>query len=175
MNVFKYDRPLKFILRHPFQYIRFLCRAILKARQRALKGFCDWDVWDMDYWLTHVLPPMFTEMAENCHGYPGCEPFETPEKWDAWLRSMAKDLTSLQEDWTDTRNEYGEQFFGTVDDLRVVEHTKDGFAEVKYKEEPDEELRSKWSARCDELFEEQQEFAIKTFSDIGRYLSCLWD
>ncbi len=177
MNLFNYKSYVGWRkLCHPIVFLRFLCRAFKMAWQRAVKGYCNWDLWDMDFWLTHVLPPMLTELAEKGHSYPGREPFETPEKWRAWLNSMASDIASLQNDWADTKNEFAEQFLSVRNYLQIVEGDKHGLKVIKPNDTPEvAELRKKWLDRSAELAEQQTEFTIKTFAELGKHLQNLWD
>jgi len=52
------------------------------AKQRATWGFCQRDTWDIDYWMTKVLPDAIDYFADTFHGVPnaigawmyGCDP-----------------------------------------------------------------------------------------------------
>jgi hypothetical protein len=66
-------------------------------RQRATRGWCDQDCWNIDGYITRVLAGMLAHLAEHNQAYPGCPPFETPEKWSAHLRDLSVRLRA----WTD--------------------------------------------------------------------------
>ena len=33
------------------------------AKQRATRGFCDRDVWDIDHWFCNTISPMLKQLA----------------------------------------------------------------------------------------------------------------
>lgn len=174
MNVFKYDMPRQYLLRHPLRYLRFLVRACKNARQRIVKGYCDHDVSDIDNWLLTVLPCMFKDLAEK-PAYPGYEPFDTEEKWKAWLNSTAEKLISYQEDWAETRNEYDREYMDRLD--KCIDKSRHGPAawSFDYSKDPGLlALRAKWDARYQELYKEQQKSQAQTFCEIGENLKALW-
>ena len=39
------------------------------AKQRAKHGFCDRDVWSIDYWFCNTISPMLKQLAKKHHGY----------------------------------------------------------------------------------------------------------
>lgn len=39
------------------------------AKQRASKGYCDRDVWSIDWWMHDLMPKMLRELANNMHGW----------------------------------------------------------------------------------------------------------
>lgn len=97
-------------------------------RQRARRGFCDRDVWNLDVWLTTVLPDALDELARITHGYPSiAEPLskgEDPETykygegnteedferyhawWNSHLREIAFRLRESNEDTCSEKNEF---------------------------------------------------------------------
>ena len=38
------------------------------AKQRAKRGFCDRDVWDIDIWFCNTISPMLKRLAKNQTG-----------------------------------------------------------------------------------------------------------
>lgn len=39
------------------------------TKQRAKRGFCDRDVWSIDYWFCNTISPMLRQLAKEHHGY----------------------------------------------------------------------------------------------------------
>ncbi len=39
------------------------------AKQRAKRGFCDRDVWNIDYWFCNTISPMLKQLTKNMTGY----------------------------------------------------------------------------------------------------------
>jgi hypothetical protein len=80
---------------------RNIVNRIVWDRQRATRGWCDSDCWNVDGYITRVLAGMLAHLAEHNQAYPGCPPFETPEKWSAHLRDLSVRLRA----WTDEEDE----------------------------------------------------------------------
>jgi hypothetical protein len=65
----------------------------LRARaQRAHRGWADIDTWSLDTTLCRTLAGQLTHLADTTHGWPGREPYPTPEDWDTALRTAAAGL-----------------------------------------------------------------------------------
>ena len=79
----------RYLITHPWQWVRCACRNIRDAWRRSVYGWTYGDVWDWDNWFTHVVPDMLRHMADKGSAYPGYEPFDTPEKWHKWLHWIA--------------------------------------------------------------------------------------
>ena len=107
---FGYSR--RYYLRHPLRFLRECGQNIRNAWMRATCGWCYMDTWNVDAWFLEVMPQMLRHLAKYGSGYPGTEPFETPEKWDDWLNAMADTFESLQEENWNSRNEY-EKLYNT--------------------------------------------------------------
>lgn len=92
MNVFK--NPWKFY-RHPFKWIEYLFRSFKYAYQRAIKGYCDIDLWDLNAYYTEIISKTLRELA-GCHcAYPGGM---EPEEWTDILNDIAYNLEESIED-----------------------------------------------------------------------------
>lgn len=92
MNVFK--NPWKFY-RHPFKWLEYFFRAFKYAHQRAVKGYCDIDLWDLNAYYTEIISKTLRELA-GCHcAYPGGM---EPEEWTDILREIAYNMDESCED-----------------------------------------------------------------------------
>lgn len=60
-----------------------------QATQRANRGWGDEDVWRLDTHLCEVLGGMLAQLADDAHGWPGTDEFETMDNWTAALRTNA--------------------------------------------------------------------------------------
>jgi hypothetical protein len=67
--------------------------------QRGRRGWADTDVWDLDGYIARVLSQSIAHLAETDHGYPGYEPWDTPEKWKAHLLDLSERLTAWDKDF----------------------------------------------------------------------------
>ena len=177
MNVFRWEYRKSYYLTHPWRFFRDLGYNLKHAWQRATKGYCDTDTYNVDYWLLHTLPNMLREVAFEPYGsYPGKAPFDTEKKWQDWLCDMADRLEDLQEDWAESRNEYENKLNELMNKCMTTEN---GMTVVKYnfnsESNPEiEELRQKWVSRIDELRRLQEEETINVFSELAKYLYWIW-
>ena len=168
LNVFNWPYSKHYYLTHPWKWITEFFRNCAHAWHRVKYGWTWEDVWNMDDWLLNVLPPMLRHMAKHGMAYPGCEPFETPEKWHDWLNSLADVLESLQEKNWYSQNEYEEDFHRSC----PLNYNKNftWATEPNYKE-----ISKLYFARSRELGEERKKLLAETFTELGKNLNFLWD
>lgn len=75
--------------------------------QRAKYGYCDKDLWSLEYTLGNYIASSVNELANRTHGYPHGT---TPEEWDGILRSIARNFyLGINEDCYD--NPYEDMWF----------------------------------------------------------------
>lgn len=119
LNVFKnYWSPWKY----PSNWIRnarVFFRQFKWAYQRVTRGFCDYDYWDLDTYLSELMAQSIKMLADNTHGYPGTEEFPTYESWKEYLYKIVNLLRySLNEDMP---NEYEEAWTATWKDKDILD------------------------------------------------------
>ena len=178
VSVFSWPYSRRYYLTHPWKWFSHLWKIIKSVWQRATRGYCDTDVWNMAYWMLEILPPMLCDLANDKIGaYPGTEPFETPEKWNLWLRSMAAKFLELRDDWPETRNEYEDEYLRIADEARVIKKQEDGMVRCNFifkDEEYAKELRDKWFSRMKELRDAQNAATVAAFSELAKHFYLLW-
>ena len=54
----------------PVKIIRRWRRNIKHAYQRIRYGYCDRDVWSIDWWFLNVVPNMLQDLRKTAHGFP---------------------------------------------------------------------------------------------------------
>lgn len=92
--------------------IRLFGRQFKWAYQRITRGFCDYDVWDLDTHLSELLAQTIEHLAKTSHSYPGTEEFPTYESWETYLMEIANKFKySLSE----LPNEYEDAWLKTWD------------------------------------------------------------
>jgi len=165
-NVWTWPYSNKYYLTHPHKWFSQLGRNIRAAHMRATCGWCYSDVWDWDSWFMHTVPDMFRHMADHGCGYPGFEPFETPEKWHDWLHKMADQIESCTEEAQEKNNEYYEEFINQIMDKWKFEK-KISCAHT--------ELDDKYYARAKELGEKAHNDIKDALNQIGDNFERLWD
>ena len=92
MNVF--ENPWKFY-RHPFKWLKYFFRSFKNAYQRAVKGYCNMDLWNLAVYYTKIISGSLRELAEHHYGYPiGME----SEEWTDILKEIAYNMEESLED-----------------------------------------------------------------------------
>lgn len=99
-NAFNLDYTKNFI-----KNIKIFKRGIKFAYQRITRGYSDYDVYDLDFYISNLLSEMLNHLADTTNGYP-CgvdEEIENGyEKWQEELRQAAKYIKDATEiDYTD--------------------------------------------------------------------------
>lgn len=125
INVFTYNYvPWKYFSNWKHNIPQFF-RNIKYAWQRATKGYCDQDLWSLDWYYANMFSASLKEMAESSYGYP-CE-FENEEngmeKWKAILNEMSLLFHNCLEDNEAYTNPYDDEYHRALRSCRI--ETKD--------------------------------------------------
>lgn len=181
LNVFRliHSRSKSYYLTHPWEWFKDLGYCLRDAYQRITRGYADTDWFDMDSHLLELLPAMLKELAAHSHSYPGCAPFDTPEKWSAWLNEMADNLISCREEEVEKANEYYEDYIASFDiDWGATKKSTDerGFCTLTWAEQPNyDEISKLYFARDKELAVAAQQRLEDTLTALGQHFFQLWD
>ena len=146
----------KYLLTHPWKWFKYAWYNIRDAWRRSVYGWTYGDVWDWDVWFLHTVPNMLRYMADRGSAYPGCAPFDTPERWHDWLHEMADLLDSGREDWQDEHNEYYEEYIKNI--------TK-----------APNELRDLYWERAKELQKQGEDNVRRAMTLLGEHFFSIWD
>lgn len=92
--------------------IRLFFRQFKWAYQRITRGYCDYDVWDLDTHLTEYLAQTIEHLAKTTHSYPGNEEFPTYEDWENYLMEI---VNKLKYSLSELPNEYEEAWLKTLE------------------------------------------------------------
>ena len=169
LNVFNWSYTKRYYLTHPWRWIKELWWSIKAAYRRARYGWCYCDVWNWDDWFCSVVPPMLRHMADHGSAYPGSEPFDTPEKWHAWLHKMADTIERLNyDDWMEDLNEYSEDYEKSFDEHPNLTMSNSSTL-------PKEELRRKYYERCKEIHKMRPQVLEEFGKEFFKHFDCLWD
>lgn len=103
---------LKYNLTHPHEVILNWCRDIKCAWQRATKGYCYRDLWNIDSWFLRLMCDMIPDYKKNKHGYPS--QFESEEEWDKVLNEMIMYFKEAYEPTTSFINIYEKEHLEKV-------------------------------------------------------------
>lgn len=151
LNVFKKIEYKWLSPRGFYENIKNFFRKIKWAYQRIVRGYADIDLWNFDIYLSNLMYVALNDLANNSYGFPGTEPYDTPEKWKNFLTELADHFFYSQpENGSDEEqkqwNAYDEMNSWISRDY--TEPDSNGFYVLKtdYKdEEKYEEAHSKWT------------------------------
>lgn len=107
----KFPYKKSYCLLHPLKVITHKIRNIQCAWQRANKGYCYRDVWDIDHWFLNIIPEMLNDFVKEHHGYPDGM---TDDEWVKILYKMAKCFRNANEETTEFVNPYEEEYLSTL-------------------------------------------------------------
>lgn len=106
------------------------------AYQRIKYGYCDQDVWSIDWWFLNIVPNMLQDLRETTDGFPSG--VEDMDEWDSILAEMIFYLREANEDTCQKKNPYEEQYRA---DRREFNAKYDGGEKLKTAEEKAEEKK----------------------------------
>lgn len=91
--------------------IKDFFRGFKYAHQRAVKGYCDYDLFSICDWFLEVFPNMLKEFSEGTHSYP----YDMEEKeWGKYLVEMGEHFLNACKEYEDSspeaRKEYDELY-----------------------------------------------------------------
>ena len=72
--------------------------AIRTFIHRGRHGWAPRDTWSFDLYLARVMSEGIAWLAEHDHGYPAHDPWDTPEKWQDYLRDLSARLGTWNDD-----------------------------------------------------------------------------
>lgn len=96
------------------------------AKQRAKKGYCDLDVWNINTFIEEKLVAMLKEFIKGNNGYP---PELTPDEWDNILNRMIFLLTEMNEE-TCSKKTTGKDIKEYIEVCDYRNNCKDEFYEL---------------------------------------------
>lgn len=105
---------------NPINHIKRWGRNIKHCYQRIKYGYCDRDVWSIDWWFLSIVPNMLEDLRETTHGYPG-----------ELMNSSSQDLSEEEQEkadeagmqkWRDTLSEMIFLFREALDDTCTREN-----------------------------------------------------
>lgn len=175
---------------NPIKAIRLFFQDLKFCIQRIRKGYCDRDLWNIDYWLLSQLPSMLKEYKESKHGYPST--FENEEAWDAVLDEMIFLFTEAHEKTCSKENPYDDEYYtasneftkkyGTLGEkLRTPEEIeKDSKLHCRtahfMSELPEyKEIYEKHSAASKEIYSYRHDCENKAMALFNKHFHDLWD
>jgi hypothetical protein len=98
---------LSYNLTHPHKVFMHWMRDIKCAWQRANKGYCFRDLWNIDLWFIEIMPQMIQELKECKMGYPDGL---SEKEWDDILDAMIQCFKEAHSETTSFVNPYEDEY-----------------------------------------------------------------
>ena len=173
--LFDFSYRPRYYITKPWKFFHEIGVNLRNAWHRITKGYCYMDVCNFDSWFLEVAPAMLRELS-NGDAYPDNDGFDTYEKWQEWLRKQADNLEACREENIENQNEYKEEFYRTLENIRFQRNTPEGGTTITFSDEPDViAIRDKYFARNAELYNERCVRLQATLNELGRHWFHLWD
>lgn len=158
--------------------LRHFFRTLKWGWQRMTRGYADVDVWWLGDYVQELLSKSIVQLAQTCHGYPGRDEWDTPEKWEAFLLEMAEHFKKGINIDADVNfpDPYFDELYGMA--TYSPRRTEEGNAvmEVTYEDkERAEELHEKWRHFLKEQCEAVDNESQKGFEMLAKSIRSLWD
>ena len=117
---------------NPIRIVKRWFRNIKHSYQRIRYGYCERDVWSIDWWFLNVVPNMLQELRETAHGFPSevgemvgyndqkideNKSQEAADKWDSILAEIIFYLREANEETCQKVNPYKEQYHAIWDEF----------------------------------------------------------
>ena len=157
LNIWKYEEYNRWY--RIDRKIAFFFRKIKWMFQRAKYGYCDRDLWNLDYTLGSYIANCTDELANRTHSYPGM--LMNYEEWQKILKKIAYLFyTGVNEDcWENP--------------LDVYYIERKGFDD--FSEEKQEEIRKNWFEIEKNYELSRQEKIREGFDLLKQWFPHLWD
>ena len=155
--------------------VKYFFRAIKWGWQRAIRGYSDYDTWDLDIYYSNMMIASLSQFRADVQGYPGY--MDSIEEWYAILDKIILLLKQANEDEPlEEKNELSEWYEEHLETrtLSFVE-VKNGVR--KYVDNDDEETKAKvmqYYKREEELYEIRKQKRKEAFELLAEYFGHLW-
>ena len=150
MNVF--ENPWRFT-KSPVRWMRRFIKSFKYLWQRATKGYCDEDLWNLDSHLAALISSTLKELSNITCAYP--YRLESHEEWQKILAEMSDHFYMTLEDSYETP--CFDAWFDSVDD------------------ETHKELREKMREENKRINEERESHKDEALKMLSEYWFDLWD
>lgn len=157
--------------RSPFKWLKCFFKSFGVARDRIVRGWSPYDVWDLNTYVNQILGQGLEYLANNHIGYPRNEEFPTPESWTEWLHKQAKVFKDLNRE-NDEENPFANKYWKYLD-ASVWETEADGT--LTHRDACPQDLKEKYY-RLDRIINERKQAAMRiAMRELSEHWSNLWD
>lgn len=182
-------------------FFKQLSKSLKYSKQRAIKGYCDRDVWSMCDFLEDLFPAMLTELKNTRHGSPvvledfnedGDEVGTCHDKWDKILDEMIFLWREANETTRSKKNRYEQEYQNAQEEFERkygvfgeklrseedIEHEKNTGCRIIYgltKAPEYQEIWDKYSQEQQDIEAYRHECKDQAFDLMKEHFYDLWD
>ena len=177
LSVWQWPYSKGYYLLRPWKWFKQLWLNIGDAHDRATKGYCRTDWYEFNEWFVLVAPQMLRDIADKGCAYPGHEPFDTAERWHAWLHKVADDLSKCSSDWAETHgmNQYEKKFYQIAEKLANKQRQENGITSWNDLSDEENMIKKKYFDRWAEINDERKELTKNVLGQLAEHWDDLWD
>lgn len=152
-------------------------RSLKCAWQRATKGYCYRDIWDLDHFYTQLFIDSITSFKHNLHGAPSDlydEKNDSIEKWENYLDEMVLHFYNSLEENEVQKNEFEEEY-RRLNPFEIIKNNQ-GFYTLKENHETEAiKIKEKWFEREKEISDWRASELNKGLDMLKERFQSLWD
>lgn len=161
------------------QNVRQFFRTLKYAKQRIVKGYCDFDMIDLDRYYTNIIVATLTEFRDNTETIPIVLKGTNNQQisLDEWKAILTQIIEHFKNSNPDAENEYTKKrddLFDEAEDL-VIKHAWERGGPIYKDEAKYYDLTNKWQVASTEAGAYQVNEKDKAFHLLSRYFYNLWD
>jgi len=185
--------------KRPWKLPELIFRNIKYSWQRITKGYCNKDLWNIDYWFMSLMPDMLQQFKNTRHGSPGilgkdytnddgilCND-ECHAEWDKILEQMIFLFREMNEEACQKKNPYEaehdrvycefEEKYGSFGERIERTGDKEPYRRLYFPNELPEykEIEKKYFDAEKELSEYRERCKNQAFELFSKWFYALWD
>lgn len=166
--------------RNWFSNIRIFFRNIKFAWQRATRGFCDQDAWNLNIFYTELFRDSLEYLAKNHYGHPFDMVYDEEsgiDEWTIWLNETAllfdQSIDRKYEDFQYFPNKYEEEHSKSLEGMEFRK-LPNGCSELVFPNE-DKELSDKFFDEQTRIYHLRKACRDKGIDRLKERWDNLWD
>ena len=180
LSLFTWSFSRLYYLKRPWKWFKELYWNIRNFIHRGKYGYSYTDVWDFCTWYPRVGAEALRYLAKHGCGYPGIQPWDTPERWEEHLLNMARKLDKCADtmdfEYSMNENEYANEFYEEKNKIYKRKENEDGTVTTWVELTPEQEkIKDKYFEREEEIQNSYDKYREETYAELGQMIGRYWD
>lgn len=146
-------------------------RDIKCACQRANKGYCFRDIWNIDSWFIKLMPTMLEDFKKHNHGYPNGM---TEQEWDKILNKMILLSKESMVETCSEKNQYEDKYSFKIEYKKLEEKPEFHTVEIIYPTKEDKKISELYDKRQREIEQYMTNCQNEFLDMFKKYFNNLW-